>query len=354
MRHERQIAGVRIAALGVACMSLVAGCNGTSSYLDATGTTGAEQATLGWWVTGASCAVVAIVGLAILAAIARHRGEVNDPRDSMTHGTTPPADMARRDIPGGLRWIYVGVGVTFVVLCITLAGILVVLNDTSHPPRTPSLVMDVTAHQWWWEVRYSQVGQPNLSFVTANEVHLPIGVPVRVRLRSADVIHSFWLPQIAGKTDVIPGQTNEMWVEAQQPGITRGMCAEYCGLEHAMMGMVVTAESPAAFNAWTQQRRAEAATPTDPQALAGAVVFTRSCGACHTVQGSDALGVAGPNLTHVASRTMIGAGALANTPNNLRRWIVNAPGIKAGVRMPATQLTAGELSAVVTYLQTLH
>ena len=259
----------------------------------------------------------------------------------------------RRDVHRGLRWIYIGVAVTLVVLALTFAGTMVTLDAASHPSREPSLVMDVTAHQWWWEIRYSETGHPELGFVTANEVHLPVGIPVRVRLHSADVIHSFWLPQIAGKTDVIPGQVNEMWVEARQPGITRGMCAEYCGMEHAVMAMAVTAESPDAFNRWTQERRGEARVPTSPEAMAGAVVFTRSCGACHAIGGSDALGRAGPDLTHLASRPTIGAGALTNTSENLRRWIGNAPGVKAGVRMPVTGLTDRELTAVVAYLQTL-
>jgi cytochrome c oxidase subunit 2 len=344
---------LRNARLGAALAPFVviAACNGSSSYLDATGTAGAAEARLGRWLTGVACAVVVLVCIAIGAGIARHRGEDNDPRS----GTAEARSLtARNDIHAGLRWIYYGMGATAVVLLAAFAGTMVTLNATSHPPREPSLIMDVTAHQWWWEIRYSQAAQPELTFTTANEVHLPTGVPVRVRLQSADVIHSFWMPQIAGKMDVIPGQTNEMWVEATQAKTTRGMCGEYCGLEHAMMALTVTAESPVAFNAWTRAQRAGAAMPADGEAKFGAKVFAETCGSCHAVNGTESLGRFGPDLTHIASRAMIGAGALTNTASNLSRWIANAPAIKEGARMPAMRVNDRELHAVVAYLQTLQ
>jgi cytochrome c oxidase subunit 2 len=324
---------------------LLAACNGTTSYMDATGTAGRREATLGWWLTAVSCAVVAFVSAAILAGIARHR---NDP---------PRGDegvMARRDVKSGLAWIYIGVAVSVVILAISFASTIAVLNAASRPPVTPSLTLDVTGHQWWWEVTYSQADNPALGFTTANEIHLPVGEPVRVRLHSADVIHSFWLPQIAGKMDVIPGQVNETWLEARKAGNSRGTCGEYCGMEHAVMAIDVTAESPEAFRQWADARRAGAGAPTTASASAGRVVFVRSCGACHSVVGSDALGRVGPDLTHIASRTTIGAGALTNTSAHLAQWITNAPAVKEGVRMPAIPLTDSELRDVVAYLETLH
>jgi len=332
----RTSAAVRLTPLG-----LLAACNGATSYLDASGSAGRAEATLGRWLTAAACAVVAIVCVALVAGIARRR----DARDEGT---------GRREVKSGLAWIYVGTALTVAVLCVAFAGTMVTLNAASRPPKTPSLVMDVIGHQWWWEIRYSDTSRPDLGFTTANEVHLPLGIPVRVRLHSADVIHSFWLPQIAGKTDVIPGQTNETWVEAERPGTSRGMCGEYCGMEHAVMALAVTAESPAAFDAWARARRAEAAPPSDTVAAAGAVVFARSCGVCHAVAGTVALGRVGPDLTHVASRPTIGAGALANTPANVARWVHDAPSVKEGVRMPAVPLDAAELRAVVAYLETLR
>ena len=338
----------------------VAACNGTSSYLDATGGGGREEAALGRWLTAVSCAVVLAVCLAVLLGIARHRGEGNGESASSADagdgvdGSRKNHSVARRDIKSGLNWIYIGSAATIVVLLSTFVATLQTLSAASHPPSPPSLTLDVTGHQWWWEVRYEYAQRPWLDFTTANEVNLPVGEPVRVRLRSADVIHSFWLPQLAGKTDVIPGQVNEMWLQARRPGSSRGMCGEYCGLQHANMALAVTAQSPADFSRWADSRRAGATTPAPPAARAGEIVFTRTCGACHTVAGTEALGRVGPDLTHLASRPSIGAGALVNSPENLSRWIRNAPSIKEGVRMPAIPLDDAQLHAVVAYLQTLR
>ena len=333
----------RVVAL-LGWLLLLAGCNGTTSYLDATGTAGRREGTLGWWLTATACVVVALVCLAIVAGIVRHRGE----------DQTPPG---RRQIASGLNWIYIGLGATVVILLVTFAGTMVTLEAAVHPPRTPTLTMDVIGHQWWWEITYHEANHPEFTFTTANEVHLPVGEPVLVRLQSADVIHSFWLPQIAGKTDVIPGQVNEMWLEAGAPGASLGMCAEYCGLQHAHMALAVTAESPADFRRWAAARRAPAATPSGSEgaaAIAGRNVFARSCGACHAVAGTGALGRVGPDLTHLASRPAIGGGALDNTADNLARWIRNAPSIKEGARMPAIPLDDADLHSVVAYLQTLR
>ena len=333
---------------GIMSLALVA-CNGSTSYLDATGSAGHAEAVLGWWLTATACVVVLLVSGAILAGMARHR-RAEQPRDGGDGGDT----AHRRDVRSGLRWIYIGLGATVAVLLVTFAGTMVTLDAASHPRRSSRLTLDVIGHQWWWEVRYSDSASDAFGFTTANEVHLPVGEPVRVRLHSADVIHSFWLPQIAGKTDVIPGQVNETWLQAERAGESRGMCAEYCGLAHAVMALAVTAESPARFARWADARRAGAVAPTTPDAVAGQVVFARSCGACHAVAGTNSLGRVGPDLTHVASRPTIGAGALANTPANLARWIRDAPGIKEGARMPAMPLDASELRAVIAYLQALQ
>jgi cytochrome c oxidase subunit 2 len=353
--------------IALAASTAALACNGTTSYLDATGASGHAEATLGTWLTAVAVAVVLIVCLAILAGIARHRGEHNEPWMDAAHrrdaarepDATGEAHHAahtaqRREIRSGLNWIYVGLAITFVVLVATFAGTMVTLDAATRPRGASSLTMDVIGHQWWWEIRYRDPTRPDLAFTTANEVHLPLGVPVRVRLRTADVIHSFWLPQIAGKTDVIPGQVNEMWVEARQAGTSRGMCGEYCGLQHATMALSVTAEPLASFQQWARSRQAEATPPVTPATQTGMAVFARSCGACHAVAGTQALGRIGPELTHFASRPMIGAGALENTPPNLARWIRNAPLVKEGARMPAVPLDSAQLGAVIAYLQTLR
>jgi cytochrome c oxidase subunit 2 len=324
-------------------ITITTACNGSTSYLDATGRAGRSEAHLGIWLTVIASVVVLLVCIAIIAGIMRHRGE--------PAGTTA---VERRQIASGLNWIYLGTGATIIILAVIYVATMVTLTAAAHPPKTPSLTLDVTGHQWWWEISYSDASNPFLGFTTANEVHLPVGVPVRVRLHSADVIHSFWLPQIAGKTDVIPGQVNEMWVEADRAGTTRGMCAEYCGLQHAAMALTVTAESPGEFNRWAQSRRAEAQPPATDEARVGQQIFLRSCGACHAVAGTPALGRFAPELTHFASRSTIGAGALDNTPQNLSRWIHDAPAVKEGARMPAMPLDEAELHAVVAYLETLR
>ena len=343
-RRSSRRGGRRLVAPLVVAL-LLAACNGTTSYMDATGAAGQREATLGWWLTAVACVVVAFVSVAVILGVARHRDD---------QGRGAEHVMERREVKSGLSWIYVGVAVSIVILAISFGGTLAVLNAASHPRITPSLTIDVTAHQWWWEVTYSQADDPSLGFTTANEIHLPVGEPVRVRLHSADVIHSFWLPQIAGKMDVIPGQVNETWLEARKAGDSRGTCGEYCGLQHAVMAIDVHAESPEAFKQWADARRAAARPPTTAAASAGRVVFARSCGVCHSVVGSDALGRIGPDLTHIASRPTIGAGMLTNTSSHLAQWIRNAPGVKEGVRMPAMSLSDAELRDVIAYLETLH
>ena len=332
-----------VAVCAMVAVAFITACNGRSSYMDATGAAGRREAVLGWWLTGTASAVVVAVCIAILVGVLRRRSD-----DAAQSGPE------RREIRSGLMWIYVGTAITVAILLVTFGGTMVTLNAASRPRITPSLTLDVTGHQWWWEIRYSDATDPSLTFTTANEVHLPIGEPVRVRLRTADVIHSFWLPQIAGKMDLIPGQTNEMWVQAEQPGTSRGMCGEYCGLQHAEMALAVTAESPAQFASWAAHERMPAAPVATDDARVGRVVFARSCGACHAVAGTEALGRVGPDLTHVASRASIAAGALANTPANLARWITAAPTVKEGARMPAIPLDAAELRSVVAYLETLR
>lgn len=226
---------------------------------------------------------------------------------------------------------------------------------------------------------------PSDAFVTANEVHIPVGVPVHLRLQSYDVIHSFWIPELGGKIDVIPGQVNEGWLRADHPGIYRGQCAEYCGLQHAKMALAVIADPPAEYARWAAAQRA-AATPIAPAndstgvavpgahgvpagtkvaslttplpqnegAGAGEATFVAYCGGCHTVRGTDALGVVGPDLTHLASRLTIGAGVLDNTPANLTRWVRDPQDVKQGALMPAMDLRQQQLAAVVAYLETLH
>jgi cytochrome c oxidase subunit 2 len=190
--------------------------------------------------------------------------------------------------------------------------------------------------------------------VTANEIHIPVGAPVRVRLRAADVIHSFWVPSLAGKLDLIPGKTNETWLQAERAGVYRGQCAEYCGLQHARMALLIIAQPPSEFDAWLHAQRRPAATPTDPVAAWGMELFARNCAGCHAVQGAPFYGRTGPDLTHLASRRTLASGMLDNVRGALAGWIANPQVLKPGTRMPHLALAAEDLHALVRYLEGLR
>jgi cytochrome c oxidase subunit 2 len=256
---------------------------------------------------------------------------------------------------GGLKWVYIGTAISAVVLLLTTAWNTLALSAVAAPPHQPALELAINAHQWWWEVKYLSP-QPTQIMATANEIHIPVGQPVRVKLEASDVIHSFWVPQLAGKTDVIPGQVNYAWLQASRPGTYRGQCAEFCGAQHAHMIFAVIAEEPARFNAWRQAQLAPAAEPVAPDAQRGRAVFESRCALCHTVRTGDpgTQGTLGPDLTHLMSRSTIAAGTLANNTGNLHGWIANPQALKPGTQMPATELTAGDLHDVVAYLRTLR
>jgi cytochrome c oxidase subunit 2 len=216
-------------------------------------------------------------------------------------------------------------------------------------PKGTDLTVEVTGHDWWWEVRYPEDG-----IVSANEIHVPVGRPVKLILTSQDVIHSFWVPQLTVKTDLIPGHTNTTWIQASKPGTYRGQCAEYCGLQHAKMAILVVAEPADAYASWLAAERRPAVAATDPTAVRGRLALERnSCAACHTVRGTAATGTVGPDLTHFGGRRTIGAGALANTRGNLGGWIVNSQTVKPGNKMPPQPLTPEELQALLAYLESL-
>jgi cytochrome c oxidase subunit 2 len=198
------------------------------------------------------------------------------------------------------------------------------------------------------------VRYPDAGVVTADELHIPVGVPVELTLRTADVIHSFWLPQLNGKTDLIPGQENHMYIEASEPGTFRGECAEFCGQQHANMAFSVVAESRGAYDAWAAREQGEAHPPLDSVQAAGMLAFTsHACAYCHTIRGTSAGGRVGPDLTHVGSRATLAGGMLANTPAALGGWIENPDRLKPGTRMPAVPLDGASVNAIVQYLESL-
>ena len=222
-------------------------------------------------------------------------------------------------------------------------------------PRTyrgRALTIDVTGKQWWWEVRYMR-GSDNIA-VTANEIHIPTGTPVLFKLRSTDVIHSFWVPNLGPKMDLIPGRTNELWLQADRAGVYRGQCAEYCGLQHAHMALEVVADEPGTYRRWLEAQRSVAPEPQTPAQQRGREVFVRGpCALCHNVRGTPASGSVGPDLTHIASRRTIAAATLMNNRGNLGGWVVNAQGVKPGNQMPRINLRPEDLEDLLAYLETL-
>jgi cytochrome c oxidase subunit 2 len=246
-----------------------------------------------------------------------------------------------------------GVALPTVVLGALLAYGLPVLPQILTPPPAGSLRIDVSAKQWWWRVRYVRNGD---AVETANEVRLPVGQRVEVRLASSDVIHSFWVPSIAGKMDMIPGRLTRLSLEPTRTGVFRGACAEYCGTSHALMAFTVVVMEPQEFLAWLEREAQPVSAPPDEPAARGASAFmSNGCGACHTVRGTGADGTVGPDLTLVGSRLRIGAGTLANEPDAFLQWIAQTETIKPGVHMPSFRaLPADDLSALAAYLDGLQ
>ena len=213
-----------------------------------------------------------------------------------------------------------------------------------------SVRVEVVGHQWWWEVAYLDASGKR-DFVTANEIRIPAGQPVELRLATADVLHSFWVPSLAGKLDLVPGRANVLTIAADAPGLYRGQCAEYCGGPHALMALHVVAETPARFEAWREAQRAPAGT----ESSRGSELFDSLCAGCHTVRGTMAAGRLGPDLTHVASRVALAAGALANDAAARSRWIAAGQHVKPGNLMPEyPHLSPGELAALGDYLASLR
>jgi cytochrome c oxidase subunit II len=237
-----------------------------------------------------------------------------------------------------------------VVLTMATARVVVAIQNKRAP--ADALHVTVIGHQWWWEIRY-----PDLGIVTANELHVPVSAAAKpaltfLKLQSADVAHSFWVPQLSGKTDLIPNQTNSMWIDPRQEGTFLGNCAEYCGTQHANMLLRVIVQSPADFDKWATSEKSYAIDNSKMEAARN-TFLSLSCVSCHTVRGTSATGTFGPDLSHLMSRTTLGSGAIPNTKANLGAWVKDSQTIKPGNLMPNMQLNARELDDVVTYLSSL-
>lgn len=302
-------------------------------YLTGAGARAQPTVGLTWGTLIISALVIVIVGCLLLAALLRRR----------TEGLGLLPDK------GGLSWLWIGVGASTLALLFTVVWTMQVLARIQAPGTTPRVTIEVTGRQWWWQVRYLS-DDPSRQFITANEIHIPAGEPVRIRLVGGDVIHSFWVPQLAGKMDAVPGLTNETWIEAAHPGVFRGQCTEYCGPQHAHMALEVVADAPQDFAAWwNHQLQAPASTDQT-----GAALFAAHCGGCHAVRGTEAVGALGPDLSHLMRRTTLASGILPNTRPVLRHWIADPQAFKPGSLMPAPEVSDRDLAQITAWLETLE
>ena len=322
--------------LGVALLVAgAAGCSGPQSALDPAGRGASAVADLlGWMASGAVLVWLLVVGLAVYALRAQ--------RD-------PPSERAA-------RLLILGGGAVFptVVLTVLLAFGLSRMPELLTPPGEETLHVAVSGEEWWWRFRYEPPGgEP---FETANELRLPLGAPARFTVTTPDVIHSLWIPSLGPKIDLIPGRTNHLVLEPTRTGEFHGVCAEYCGVAHALMAFRVVVMEPADFDAWLSAERAPAVEPAEALELRGREAFlANGCGACHTVRGTPADGLVGPSLTHVGSRSTLGAGLLPNTLEAMRSWIARPGELKPGTHMPAfSMLPDEELDAIAAYLVALE
>ena len=301
------------------------------------------------WIFWPAVIVFFGVEAVLLWAVFRYRGREGDPLPVQTHGNTPLE----------ITWTIIPAIILIVILYFTFQTQAALANP---PESRDAINVRVIGHQWWWEFQY-----PDHGVSTANELHIPTGVPVNFTLESVDVIHSFWVPLLGGKQDAIPGRVNRMWLQADREGTYFAQCAEFCGVQHALMRFLVVAESPSAFNSWlTNERRIQgfgtAAVPT-PAAGAqpslvqqGATLFANgACVTCHTVRGTQAAGTIGPELTHFGSRKSIAANTLPKDPEglNLKRWLRNPQAVKPGNLMPNLNLSEADIEAIAAYLETL-
>ena len=299
-----------------------------------------------FWIFLGICVFMYVLVIAFLIAgmlRARRAGDANVVETGKHHESDP---LMRRGLIGWAA--VVGTGLAALAIA-SFATDRSMANAAAHP----GLSITVTANQWWWDVQYNPT-DPSKNIRTANELHLPVGVPVRITLVSNDVIHSFWVPSLAGKQDLIPGRQTDVTITPEKIGIYRGQCAEFCGAQHAHMALVVDVDSYDQFVNWWNRQMQAAPPPNNPLALAGYnIVTTSQCASCHAITGTPANGTVGPDLTHLAGRRTIAAGTLPMSKAGLYGWIADPQGVKPGAKMPAVPLEPNELHAVVAYLETL-
>lgn len=315
------------------------GDSGIQSALNPKSPQAAKVAFL-WWVMLAVSTVVLLGVMFLLAAAVSRRSK------SDNSGELSPNQKRNLVLFGGVI-------IPVIVLFAFITHSVFVGRYTAAVPADAPVTIEIVGHQWWWDVRY-KIKDRHLNVRTANEIHIPVGVQVKFVLESRDVIHSFWMPNFQGKTDLIPGRKNYTWVTATEPGVYRGQCAEFCGLQHAKMAFIVVAEPEEEFYEWLGQQVQPAREPTTPAQIRGREIFqTATCTMCHAIRGTTALAEVAPDLTHVGSRRTLAAGALPNTRGHLGGWLSNPQSVKPGSRMPNMYLSQEDLDALMEYLESL-
>ncbi|PIQ26722.1 cytochrome c oxidase subunit II [bacterium (Candidatus Blackallbacteria) CG17_big_fil_post_rev_8_21_14_2_50_48_46] len=311
------------------------------STFDVKGTIGQEQLTVFWFTVGVSAFLLLTVGGVFFYALFRFRAKPGQDFavPEQTHGS------AKVEIA-----LIIASCLLLLVIAVPNAKALFVMDKP--PEDKPAMKVIAIGHQWWWEFQY-----PDLGITTANELHIPTNTAVKVDIKAVDVIHSFWVPRLAGKMDAVPGQINQMWLDAKEPGKYNGQCTEFCGDSHAQMRFLVFAHDKADFDKWTKSEKADAAKPDTVAQVNGEKVFMQGCNSCHAIKGTNAMGIIGPNLTHFGSRTSLGAVMYENNTDNLKNWIKFPQQMKPGNLMKLEQanivLSDRDLADLVAYLQNL-
>lgn len=340
------------AITAIGSLAMLAGCESVQSTWQSSGPAAERITHLSVFMTVLFLVVTVVMWILVAWAFYRRRGSLEE--------------HAPIDAGGGQIWIAIG-GVAVPLLILTLLFVLGLQLLTDFPihgmHHAGSTVMAasmkpeirITGHQWWWEVEYLNDDLPK-QFTTANEIHLPVGRPVNIELETKDVMHSFWIPALHGKVDLIPGMKNYIRIEASRPGNYTGQCAEFCGAEHAMMRLLAVAQEPDEYEAWLEGQRKVAMDPASAEAESGKQIFLAGpCSMCHTVRGTTAGGTVAPDLTHIGSRQMIAANCFPNNDAYLEAWITHAQSLKPEAQMPnLTQFSGVELQDLVQYLRQLQ
>lgn len=319
--------------------------NGSQSALDSAGPQAGRIEDLWWLFFWVCTAVYVVVMVALVAGLRRGSFRLRDVVLSQS-----PDDDRRRTRGVGIAVIITA----FIIVALTVASY---LTDralaTAGTGDSDAIRIELTGHQWWWEVIYDDP-TPSRRVSTANEIHIPVGRTIAMTLRATDVIHTFWVPNLHGKQDLIPGRTNEIRFRADRIGTFRGQCAEFCGAQHANMALLMKVESADDFERWRSSQVAPAARPSNDEQQRGRDAFlSSSCVLCHAIRGTPAGGKVAPDLTHVASRETLAAGTIPNTPGHMAAWIVDPQRIKEGAHMPTTGIQPEDLQALLAYLRSL-